>query len=508
MKKKLISLLCAMAMVATIPAGYGVNAKAAEASDLEYVEMDWYITNAPQPDCEMVTEALNEYLLEKLNMKVNLQFLGGDYSSKVSTMLQAGEDCGIVTFLDGQCNYSTFAEQGAFYALEDLLEQYGTGTKAMFSDDVWESMKIDGKIYGVPTKRDNCDLIGYAYNKNLAEELGIDMSDDNGWRNLRDGLDEFLAAKAKRDELYPEWEDMPLIPVFNCWPYFFNTERLSYSYLCANVPGMEEIEGYDCDTLFNLYATDEFKEFCLKQQELMAAGVYPYDSTEYPFIAAENSTLATGAWGLTYLDEYSYNAECPYELVIYDNVWADSSSYNIVGLAISANCANPERAMMLMELLNTDSYLATLLRFGIEGEHYEIDENGAMVLANRNSDPSNLGYLVWYGVCFGNVTITNTPEAYGGPDGIAMKRLEEYVNTALLSNFVGFVPDFSPVSNEVAACSNVISEYADDLESGRLESQEMVLERLDEFNQKLVENGVEKVMAEIQSQYDAWKAAK
>ena len=89
-----------------------------------------------------------------------------------------------------------------------------------------------------------------------------------------------------------------------------------------------------------------------------------------------------------------------------------------------------------------------------------------------------------------------------------MKRLEEYVNTALLSNFVGFVPDFSPVSNEVAACSNVISEYADDLESGRLESQEMVLERLDEFNQKLVENGVEKVMAEIQSQYDAWKAAK
>ena len=72
--------------------------------------------------------------------------------------------------------------------------------------------------------------------------------------------------------------------------------------------------------------------------------------------------------------------------------------------------------MMVMELVNTDPYVATLLRFGIEGEHYLIDGDGNMTFdgSPRNSDPANRGYQYWYGASFGNLTIVDAPESFTG----------------------------------------------------------------------------------------------
>ena len=47
--------------------------------------------------------------------------------------------------------------------------------------------------------------------------------------------------------------------------------------------------------------------------------------------------------------------------------------------AINRNSKNPERAMMLLELLNTDKDLYNLLNFGIKDKHYKIDADGFMV---------------------------------------------------------------------------------------------------------------------------------
>ncbi|KRE92072.1 hypothetical protein ASG89_34010 [Paenibacillus sp. Soil766] len=54
--------------------------------------------------------------------------------------------------------------------------------------------------------------------------------------------------------------------------------------------------------------------------------------------------------------------------------------------AINRNSKNPERAMMLLELLNTDKDLFNLLNFGIKDKHYKIDADGFMVPGDDKKD--------------------------------------------------------------------------------------------------------------------------
>ena len=73
---------------------------------------------------------------------------------------------------------------------------------------------------------------------------------------------------------------------------------------------------------------------------------------------------------------------------------------------------------------------------------------------------------------------------------------------------MGFVVDPTPIVNEVAACTSVVSEYQTDLTCGQASSQDEVKELVEEFVDKLKANGVDTIVAEVQKQMDAWKAAK
>ena len=108
----------------------------------------------------------------------------------------------------------------------------------------------------------------------------------------------------------------------------------------------------------------------------------------------------------------------------------------------------------------------------------------------------------------GNLTIVRAPEELVGPDSIMLKRMVEYNNSCLTGNHMGFVVDPTPIVNEVAACTSVVSEYQTDLTCGQASSQDEVKELVEEFVDKLKANGVDTIVAEVQKQMDAWKAAK
>lgn len=199
MKKRWISLLVALALTVsafagcgsgdTVPAADDNSASSGEGNgELEYAELDWYLDLGERPDISIVNDALNEYLMEKINTKVNLHILSADeYATKLPTMLSAGQDVGIVTY-NSSVNYTVHTKQGSFFPLNDLLDQYGTGIKGEFSDDVWNAMRIDGEIYGIPALKDNCYIMNMIYNEEMAEELGLDMEglEFKNWRGNED----------------------------------------------------------------------------------------------------------------------------------------------------------------------------------------------------------------------------------------------------------------------------------------------------------------------------------
>ena len=91
------------------------------------------------------------------------------------------------------------------------------------------------------------------------------------------------------------------------------------------------------------------------------------------------------------------------------------------------------------------------------------------------------------------------------PAGVYL--LHQYNDSATLTDHLGFVFDTTNVSNEVAACSNVYSEYKNNLQNGLYESQEETEAMLDEFLAKLQANGLDTLKTECQAQIDAWTAA-
>lgn len=544
MKKKLVSVLCVTAMAVSLLAGCGgkeggtekepeaagqseestkeesrEEETAGEASEeegggsgLDYVELDWYLPTGSMPDCEEVNAALNEYFLEKINTKVNIHYWEpADFQEKVPTMLRSGQDMGIVSFGMAGVMLVQDASQGAFYPLDELLAEYGAGTKGLFSDDEWKSVMVNGQIYGIPTRKDNCYIIGMVYNADLAEELELDM-EALEFKNWRQNEEVWIEALAKRDQLHPEWKGAPLLGNIGVeCPYHFALEKLlENELLVCNIDGINDIAGYDSNTVINFFETDEYREYCLMRQRLVASGVCAYDYTEWQNrMYNEEFMLADASWGHVYIDEHIWNENCTTKLRLLENTWTDTSNYSGRGNAISANCANPERAMMVLELVNTDPYVATMLRFGIEGEHYVYDEEGNMTLEGspRNGNPPDYGYRYWFGPSIGNLFIVNAPKDLMGPDNAVFEGIQKCNKEAKLASHMGFVVDNTNIVNEIAACNNVISEYQGILNSGGLESQEAVEKTLDDFNAKLKANNVDKIVEEVQAQIDAWNAA-
>lgn len=163
--------------------------------------------------------------------------------------------------------------------------------------------------------------------------------------------------------------------------------------------------------------------------------------------------------------------------------------------AIPATSKNPERAMMALELVNNNAELFNLLAYGIEGQHYEkIDDNTI-----RQTATDKYAGIPWM--------MGNTFNAYvmeGSPADINEATIE-FNNTAMPSKALGFTFDIEPVKTQAAQVQTVVDEYLPALNCGAVENVE---ESLAEFNSKLEAAGINDMVAEAQTQIDAWKAAK
>ncbi len=504
MKRKLISLLIMTAMlIAVMPA-------TAE-SDLEFVTLDWYIGQREPVDKDMVFEGINEMLKEKFNCNVNIHFwYGGEYWDNMRTMITAGQDVGIIGFGNQTAlNYIVEANRGAYYPLDELLQTVGKDTYALFPENVWDGMRVNGKIYGIPSKKDNCTIISLKYNVTMAEELGIDMSDVS-FDTFDELNDLFYEVKEKRDAAHPEWADIPV-----CWytdtafPYYYQFERtLNHNYSAVfNISGIESIPGYDCDTAINFYDTDEFMELAKLRQRWVADGIQLYDYNGKNELQYTGGVFAWSAWGDVYTDPNAMSPDFEVALITCNRIFSETSSY-FNGTAISANCAEPERAMMILNEVNTNPEFATMIRFGLDGVHYTYDDEGKMQFTERYSDPQSRGYYFWYMAPVGNLFIANAPESLTGPDRVMMERINYYNGTAKLADHMGFALNTENVLNEVAACENIISEYQPILMEGKLNSEEEVVQSVNEFREKLKANGVDKITDEAQRQIEEFNASR
>lgn len=458
--------------------------------ELKPVELTWYYAQPKtQPDLAVVNEAVNKIVKEKINATVKLQPIDfGNYEQKMNTIIASGEEFDIAWTSSWNFKYSPAAAKGAFVELEGLLDKYAPNLKKSMPPLIWDGARVNGKLYAVPNYQTITTKSGFMVQKRFADKYKLDPKAIKKFEDI----EPFLAqVKANEKDIIPFGMDRN--GVFPFVQSVINLEAVQ-----SNLYG---VRANDKELkVVNFAETPEYKTYLSTVRSWYQKGYINQDSATVKNV---NDILKVGNVAVRFhnklkpggeIDELGRNGKQDVVFVPVMNPIFNPNSATSTLNAISRTSKNQERAMMLLELVNSNKELYNLLSFGIEGKHYTKEGNVVEVKADSAYNPNS----DWV---FGNQF--NAFIRKGQPADIweATKKENETATPMALSGF-NFNPE--PVTAEIANTASVTAQYIPVLDTGSVDQSE----KLQEFQTKLKQAGADKIMAEIQKQIDEWKKSK
>ncbi|MDR1531870.1 MAG: ABC transporter substrate-binding protein [Clostridiales bacterium] len=438
----------------------------------------------------------------------------GDFDDKATNALDTGDTSIDIYFTASWSadNYTAYAKKGAWVRLDDpannLLEQYGADMKAAVPQVLWDGFTIGGSegrgIYAVPGYKDYAQMYTWDVNNTRLAELGAELGitfDDIPWSAELFFAPEFAAAlQMAKDKYGPDF-----------YPLWLEAEPAARS-ICSTDADPTGLLYYGFDpqdprkpekpVIQSRYDTEIYKRYLEKVREYYLAGyINPVLSNQQQANDALTAARQSGEYLISTMTyAYGYDKTVSLERGIdarfppISQAIVSTGSVQGSGYAVSVYSQNKEAAVKFLNLWYTDSKLAALLAYGVEGTQYVSNPDGTIVF---NTDERN-AYLPWRNG-MGNIFILPPEESAGVNYWNEFKSYNEAgVPTALL----GFEFDTEPVKNQIAALSNVRDEYIFSLNTGAVDPAE----KLPEFQEKLKANGIDEVIAEINSQLEAFFA--
>lgn len=449
-------------------------------------EIVWYQVDNPQKDLDLVFEELTKYTKEKINASIKCNIIGwGDYNAKMPTLIAAGEKIDMAFTASWALNYVEQARKGAFLPINDLLDKAGKEILEVVDPVFFKATMVDGKNYAVPTQKEVAEQWVLSTYQEWLDETGFDPSTVKSYKDIEPYL-------KLMKEKHPDFLAMGVTAGFNL------SSMLGFESVLGDAAALY----HDNRTGFkvvNRFDTPEYKEFVELMRKWYQAGYIRKDAGTVQNNDDYKEKVAVGAWSYQpgaekWIDGSDKHVVVP--MPVMKQVITNGSAAGSM-MAIPNTSKDPERAMMFINLLNTDKYVRNLVGYGIEGTHYvKIDD--AHVDFPEGKDAGTVGY--WRA----NFALQNVFNLYlrKGESADKWQKFEEWNKAAAQSQILGFIGDSAPVQNEIAACANVITQYTPLLGVGAIDPAT----KYPEFLQKLKEAGVEKVIAEAQKQIDAWKA--
>lgn len=491
--KKWLSLVLSigllLAFISSVPA--------ALAEDDAFVTLNWYTKGDKPSDYDMVFEKVNEYLGEKINAKVNMNFLqwGDEWDTFMATQAATNEGDVDIIFTAVWDQMRTYIDQGYLIPLNgdddygDLLEEYGQDIETHINPVFISGNLIDGKLYGISCNKELSASVGYLFNPDLVEKYGFDLSTVKKPEDIEPMLE--VIKENEPDLIAP-------IGLGNGGLSFFPP----FVGVGADISMTVQHRDNSSTEIFNLFATDEWRELFDITRRWYQAGYINSDvinlspTFEADFQAGQYFVIPQSmhpGWG----GEMTVNGRASLEVILYSPIIRTDDVGGSL-LSIVEGSDNPERAMQFINLLESDSYLINLVVFGLEGVHYDFvdEENGIVQITDRGEEQYNLRGDAWM---FGNqlMNYLTTEE-----DPNKWEIIEEYNNEGTPVLSLGFFYEVKPeLLPLIATLSDIRREY-EPLLQGQLD----VDEKLPEFLAALEAAGIQQAIDDAQEQFDAWYA--
>ncbi len=501
MKKKLVSTLLAAAMVISMLAGCGSStAETTEADTATETTEDGKVNiniyratyNLGQTDSEQVQkvqDAINDYIADKINVHITITDIpSGEYADKVNLAL-ANNEINMVWTASWQSTIGTndLYKSNAAYNITDLLP--GTKLYESMPESIWTASRFEGKDYFVPVYKEAYEGYDLKLPESYATEYGLDTS---SIKELKD-LEPYLEwCKTEKGLKYPYLATKT--PMFS--RYYID----KYDFFTAN--SMFAVERAT-DTVVNPTLTQDYLDFCTLMCEWAEKGYISED--EVTKTTSDNETQ-TQNWGVNWWtcvpgDKANTESRDMQKEVIVEGFtgkYAHSTTTLGSCYAITANSTEEQAKACIdfLGLLFTDTTLADLYTYGIEGEDYTLDADGKVIANNEK-----YGHSAWESTSIVPLTLCS------GDDDNKVQTYQEMNGEAQSSCAAGFRYDITPVEAQYTACVNVNEQYGRVLELGGYASAD-VESVIAEYNKALDEAGYQDVLAEFSRQYEDWKASK
>ena len=489
---KRVQMLLALVLVAVF-AVTGFAVADTSADELEHVELSWYYIGSPQAGAEEVYAKANEIIEAEINATVDFRCIDwGSYDDKMNLMINAGEEFDICFTSNWSNDYVQNVKKNAFIPLDDLLDEYAPTLRAMVPDAFWDATRVEGEIYGIINYQISTMTNAMTIHKALADKYGFDVDAIEEFEDI----EPFLATLAENES--------DVIPINNyakagsIWG--LHLARVGFNEIAGrNIPGVVRIDD-DSLTVINQFESDEFVEFATLMSDWYDAGYIRSDAIS---INDDTADMQAGKIGVYMESNYSPSTDVDnfakwgfetYAVPISEPVLLTSSIIATMQ-GISRTSENPERAVMLMELVNTNVELYNLLSYGIEGEHYEVLADGTIRLAADSDYNPGTKWL------FGS---TGNAYLLEGSDPDVWEKTLEMNESGIPSPLLGFTFDPEPVNAQIAQCNSVVDEYIAAIDTGSMDTDEI----LPEFQEKLRNAGAQDIIDEMQRQIDEWAKTK
>lgn len=473
----------------TSTAGTGESEKTSDGkTKISIYRASYMLANPDSAQIQKVQDAINDYIGDKINVEVELHDIGSaEYGDKANLALANNE----INLLWTASWWSTIGtddlyRQNAAYDITDLLP--GTTLYDSMPEGIWTAAQYDGKDYFVPVYKESYEGYDLKTRQELVDKYGWDLSTVKSLKDIEPFLQQLKDDGIKYP--YTTGKTAMFYRLYLDYFDFFST----YSFM-----GVDREKDEVVDTI----KTDQYKEFTKLMCEWAEKG---YISEDEVTKTTPDTLCQTQDWGWNWWtcvpnDEANSEGRDQQDEAIVEgitNKYMHSTTTLGSCFAITANSSEEQAKACIdfLGLLYTDTKLADLYTYGIEGEDYTLNDEGKVVQASES-----YAHSAWESCSVVPLTLLDNE-----PDN-KVEMYEQMNNEAETSCAAGFRFDKSNVEAQYSACVNVFDQYGFVLENGGYPSAD-VESVIEEYQNALDEAGYQDVLKEAQTQYDAWKASK
>lgn len=393
MKKILAILLASLLLLSLLPAAV------AEIAEEPVVIKAMWESARPQ---NAYTDEVHDYILKTLNIDLQLTCVSENFTQQLALAIASGDIPDLI--LMEYRTYVEYAKEGLFADLTGLVDNYPDLMEYVNTGDqgevCWNRMKVDGAIYGVPTRSVNTTMLTTAIRQDWLDNLNLQVP------TTIDELTEVLRAFTEDDPDQNGLNDTYGLSTYGMHNIYSMSYLSTIFGAFGATPGQEYLLNDDGTVTTNVIS-DEYKAAVSYLHDIYAAGYMdPEVFTNSNSQAYEKfATGKMGFWpcwwsnpGSVYV-KYGFLDNCPTgKITLMDPIVGPDGKSGLIGtdpiwrvLGITSSCQNVEKVLELINWQCTP-YGWYTCQCGVEGNYFEMDADGnvtwywGMDGKNKNGD--------------------------------------------------------------------------------------------------------------------------